>query len=61
MTFPLTIHAHIADAVHVQRISDVVIAPEPFGGGNGMLTSQFKLRRRRIAEAYLNGTARNGS
>ena len=39
----------------------MVIAPEPFGCGNGVLTSQFKLRRRRIAEAYLNGTARNGS
>ena len=39
----------------------MLIAPEPFGGGNGVLTSQFKLRRRRIAEAYLNGTARNGS
>jgi hypothetical protein len=39
----------------------VVIAPEPFGGGSGMLTSQFKLRCRRIAEAYLMGTARNGS
>ncbi len=49
------------DRVHVQRISDVVIAPEPFGCGNGMLTSQFKLRRGRIAEAYLKGTARNGS
>jgi hypothetical protein len=49
------------DAVHVQRVSDVVIAPEPFGGGNGMLTSQFKLQRRRIAEAYLRATARSGS
>jgi hypothetical protein len=49
------------DAVHVQRVSDVVIVPEPFGGGNGMLTSQFKLRHRRIAEAYLKGTALSGS
>jgi long-chain acyl-CoA synthetase len=44
-----------------QRISDVVIAPEPFSVGNGMLTSQFKPRRRRIAETYLTGVARHGS
>lgn len=36
-----------------ERISDVVIAPERFSIGNGMLTSQFKPRRRTIAETYL--------
>ena len=35
------------------RISDVVIAPERFSVGNGMLTSQFKPRRRHIAGKYL--------
>jgi long-subunit acyl-CoA synthetase (AMP-forming) len=35
------------------RISDIVIASERFSVGNGMLTSQFKPRRRRIAETYL--------
>ncbi len=38
-----------------ERIGGLVIAPEPFSVGNGMLTSQFKPRRRRIAEAYLAG------
>jgi long-subunit acyl-CoA synthetase (AMP-forming) len=42
------------------RISDVVITPERFSVGNGMLTSQFKPRRRRIAETYLAGAARHG-
>jgi long-chain acyl-CoA synthetase len=36
-----------------ERISEVVIAPERFSVGNGMLTSQFKPRRRHIAETYL--------
>jgi long-chain acyl-CoA synthetase len=36
-----------------ERIGDLVIAPERFSVGNGMLTSQFKPRRRRIAETYL--------
>jgi long-chain acyl-CoA synthetase len=36
-----------------ERISDVVIVPERFSVGNGMLTSQFKPRRRRIARAFL--------
>jgi long-subunit acyl-CoA synthetase (AMP-forming) len=40
-----------------ERISGIVIAPERFSVGNGMLTSQFKPRRRRIAEAYLAGEA----
>jgi long-subunit acyl-CoA synthetase (AMP-forming) len=44
-----------------QRISDVVIAPEPFSVGNGMLTSQFKPRRRHITETYLTGVARHGN
>lgn len=37
------------------RIDGLVIAPEPFSIGNGLLTSQFKPRRRRIAERYLEG------
>lgn len=36
-----------------ERIGDLVVAPEQFSVGNGMLTSQFKPRRRRIAETYL--------
>jgi long-chain acyl-CoA synthetase len=36
-----------------ERISEVVIAPEPFSVGNGMLTSQFKPRRRHITATYL--------
>jgi len=36
-----------------QRIGGLVIAPEPFSVGNGMLTSQFKPRRQQIARAYL--------
>jgi long-subunit acyl-CoA synthetase (AMP-forming) len=43
-----------AAAAPEERIGGLVIAPEPFSIGNGMLTSQFKPRRRRIAEAYLN-------
>jgi long-subunit acyl-CoA synthetase (AMP-forming) len=43
------------------RISDVVIAPDRFSIANGMLTSQFKPRRRRITEAYLKGASRRGS
>jgi long-chain acyl-CoA synthetase len=38
-----------------QRISDFVIAPERFSVGNGMLTSQFKPRRRLIAQTYATG------
>jgi long-chain acyl-CoA synthetase len=37
-----------------ERIGGLVIAPERFSIANGMLTSQYKPRRRRIAEAYLN-------
>jgi long-chain acyl-CoA synthetase len=40
-----------------ERISDVVITPERFSVANGMLTSQFKPRRRRIAETYLREAA----
>jgi long-chain acyl-CoA synthetase len=36
-----------------EQIRDVVIAPDRFGIANGMLTSQFKPRRGRIAQAYL--------
>jgi long-chain acyl-CoA synthetase len=36
-----------------EQISRLVIAPERFSIGNGMLTSQFKPRRQRIAQAYL--------
>lgn len=39
-----------------ERIGDLVIAPEQFSVGNGMLTSQFKPRRRRIAGAYLSAS-----
>jgi long-chain acyl-CoA synthetase len=54
---PAAIHARVAAANAAfssdERISDVVIVPERFSVGNGMLTSQFKPRRRRIAEAFL--------
>jgi len=36
-----------------ERIGDLVIATERFSVGNGMLTSQFKPRRSRIADTYL--------
>jgi long-subunit acyl-CoA synthetase (AMP-forming) len=36
-----------------ERIGGLVVAPERFTVDNGMLTSQFKPRRRRIAEAFL--------
>jgi long-chain acyl-CoA synthetase len=36
-----------------EQISRLVIAPERFSIGNGMLTSQFKPRRQRIAQVYL--------
>jgi long-subunit acyl-CoA synthetase (AMP-forming) len=36
-----------------QRIGGLVIAPERFSVGNGMLTSQFQPRRQQIAQAYL--------
>jgi hypothetical protein len=52
-----TVHARLgADLDH--RHHSGIEVPR---GGNGMLASQFKLRRRRIAEASLKGTARNGS
>jgi long-chain acyl-CoA synthetase len=38
-----------------EQITSVIIAAEPFSIGNGMLTSQFKPRRDRIARAYLPG------
>jgi long-chain acyl-CoA synthetase len=51
------IHARVAEANAAfstdERIGRVIIAPEPFSVDNGMLTSQFKPRRRRIAERYL--------
>jgi long-subunit acyl-CoA synthetase (AMP-forming) len=36
-----------------EQIRDLVIAAERFSVGNGMLTSQFKPRRRRIRDTYL--------
>ncbi len=51
------IHARVAEANATfgpdERIGRVVIAPEPFSVDNGMLTAQFKPRRRRIAERFL--------
>jgi long-chain acyl-CoA synthetase len=51
------IRARVASAGAVfgahERIGGLVIAPEPFSIGNGMLTSQFKPRRAQIARAYL--------
>lgn len=51
------IQARVAQTAGVfgadERIGGLVIAPEPFSIGNGMLTSQFKPRRQRIAQAYL--------
>ena len=51
------IHARVAEANASfspdERIGRVVIATEPFSVDNGMLTSQFKPRRRRIAERFL--------
>jgi long-chain acyl-CoA synthetase len=51
------IRARVASAGAVfgghERIGGVVIAPERFSIGNGMLTSQFKPRRQHIARAYL--------
>jgi long-chain acyl-CoA synthetase len=51
------IRARVASAGAVfgahERIGGLVIAPEPFSVDNGMLTSQFKPRRPRIARAYL--------
>ncbi len=46
-----------------ERIGGLVIARERFSVANGMLTSQFKPRRRQIAAAYLSApqTADNGS
>jgi long-chain acyl-CoA synthetase len=49
----ITARVAAANAVLGERISDLLIAPEPFSIGNGMLTSQFKPRRQRIAETYL--------
>ncbi|HEX4829597.1 MAG TPA: AMP-binding protein, partial [Trebonia sp.] len=55
--------AFTADPAYGQdaRIAGIVIAPEPFSVANGMLTSQFKPRRRRIAEAYLPGKPQGAS
>jgi long-subunit acyl-CoA synthetase (AMP-forming) len=36
-----------------EQIAGLVIAREPFGIENGLLTSQFKPRRQRILETYL--------
>jgi long-chain acyl-CoA synthetase len=36
-----------------EQITRLVIAPERFSVGNGMLTSQFKPRRQLIAKTYL--------
>ena len=51
------IHARVAEANASfspdERIGRVVIAPEPFSVEDGMLTAQFKPRRRRIAERFL--------
>jgi long-chain acyl-CoA synthetase len=51
------IRARVASAGAVfgghERIGGLVIAPERFSVGNGMLTSQFKPRRPQIALAYL--------
>jgi long-chain acyl-CoA synthetase len=51
------IRARVASAGAVfggyERIGGLVIAPERFSVGNGMLTSQFKPRRPQIARAYL--------
>lgn len=38
-----------------ERIDGLVVAAEPFSIGNGLLTSQLKPRRRRIAARYLSG------
>lgn len=37
-----------------EQIKEIVIAPERFSVANGMLTSQFKPRRRLISQAYWN-------
>lgn len=51
------INARVAEANSAfsadERIGTVIIATEPFSVDNGLLTSQFKPRRRRIAERYL--------
>lgn len=38
---------------HDEQIKDLVIATEPFSIGNGLLTSQFKPRRKRIMAEYV--------
>lgn len=38
---------------HDEQIKDLVIAAEPFSIDNGLLTSQFKPRRKRIMAAYV--------
>ena len=55
-TTAITARVTAANAVFPQdeRIGGLVVAAEPFSTGNGMLTSQYKPRRRRIAESYLN-------
>lgn len=51
------IRARLADCNaafgHDEQIKDLVIAAEPFSIGNGLLTSQFKPRRKRIMQAYV--------
>jgi long-chain acyl-CoA synthetase len=37
-----------------QRIGKIIVAPEPFSQENGLLTSQFKPRRKAILAAYAN-------
>lgn len=44
---------------HDEQIKDLIIAPEPFSVANGLLTSQFKPRRRLILQTYL-GAEREG-
>ena len=43
---------------HDEQIKDLVIAAEPFSVANGLLTSQFKPRRRLILQTYLPGKER---
>lgn len=44
-----------------EQITELVIAPEPFSVANGMLTSQFKPRRQRIADAYFRARKAGGN
>ena len=58
------IGAHLAAANAAfgrdEQISGIVIAPERFSIGNGMLTSQFKPRRQRILDAHWPAISRCG-